>query len=67
MSNLDLKLKKEFLEKERLVLKDYLVTKLQTEDWHGVQDAASDLRDIDSSLAMLAYLTLCKSDRAKRA
>lgn len=27
---------------------DYLVLKLKEEDWHGVQDAASDIRDIEA-------------------
>jgi hypothetical protein len=29
---------------------EYLLMKVEEEDWHGVQDAASDLRDIDSEL-----------------
>ena len=27
--------------------------KMKEEDWHGTQDAASDLRDIDAKLAIL--------------
>lgn len=34
--------------RERMVA--YLKMKLEDEDWHGVQDAGSDLRDIDSEL-----------------
>lgn len=37
----------------------YLRLKLDEEDWHGVQDAASDLRDIDSEL--LGYATAQKN------
>lgn len=39
------------LEKERSVMKQYLQMKVNVEDWHGVQDAASDLRDIDNWIA----------------
>lgn len=39
----------------RVVMVAYLRTKLDAEDWHGVQDAASDLRDIDAELAGLAF------------
>lgn len=38
----------------RFTLKSYLRLKLHEEDWHGVQDAASDLRDIDAELKGLA-------------
>jgi hypothetical protein len=38
------------LQGRRGVLVDYLGMKLMEEDWHGIQDAASDLRDIDSEL-----------------
>lgn len=43
------------LQRQRAVMKGYLRVKLREEDWHGVQDAASDLRDIDSELAGLRY------------
>lgn len=29
---------------------DYLLMKVEQADWHGVQDAASDLRDVDAEL-----------------
>lgn len=35
---------------DRAVMIAYLKMKLGAEDWHGVQDAASDLRDIDSEM-----------------
>jgi hypothetical protein len=38
------------LQGRRGVLVGYLGMKLMEEDWHGIQDAASDLRDIDSEL-----------------
>ena len=44
-----------FLSRARPVLIDYLRLKLDAEDWHGVQDAASDLRDLDSELDGLRY------------
>ncbi len=45
-----------FLEQYRPVLVAYLKAKFETEDWHGVQDAASDLRDLDSELDGLRYV-----------
>ena len=38
---------------ERDVLIEYLRAKLVAEDWHGVADAAMDLREIDAKLAVL--------------
>jgi hypothetical protein len=29
---------------------DYLELKVEEQDWHGVQDAASDLRDLDERI-----------------
>lgn len=34
----------------------YLPMKHKEEDWHGVQDAASDLRDIDAELKGLRWV-----------
>lgn len=34
----------------------YLKHKLQVEDWHGIQDAGSDLREIDIELQVLRDL-----------
>lgn len=39
-------LKKYQERKEQMIA--YLKLKLEEQDWHGVQDAASDLRDIES-------------------
>lgn len=38
------------LKGQREVLKMYLESKFIDEDWHAVQDAGSDLRDIDSEI-----------------
>jgi len=43
------------LEANRPRLIDYLKMKQDSEDWHGVQDAASDLRDLDCELDGLRY------------
>ena len=33
---------------DREILIDYLLMKAQHEDWHGVSDAANDLRKMDA-------------------
>lgn len=38
------------LQGEFNIMEDYLLVKFRERDWHGVQDAASDLRDIESEL-----------------
>lgn len=38
------------LEQERLTMLTYLHTKIKVEDWHGVADAAMDLREIDREI-----------------
>jgi len=43
------------LEAWRPILIKYLEQKFKAEDWHGVQDAASDLRDLDCELDGLRY------------
>lgn len=40
----------DFLVNHRMTMRKYLVEKFEDEDWHGVEDAASDLRDIDAEL-----------------
>ena len=37
----------------RAQLIDYLKMKIDEEDWHGVQDAGSDLREIDAKLTVM--------------
>lgn len=44
---------REFLEKRRTVIITDLLSKVEAEDWHGVADAAMDLREIDAQLAVL--------------
>lgn len=34
---------------DREILIDYLMMKARQEDWHGVSDAANDLREMDAS------------------
>lgn len=34
----------------------YLLAKVKVEDWHAVQDAASDLRDIHAKLEIIYQL-----------
>ena len=38
---------------ERRVHINYLQTKVDNEDWHGVADAANDLREIDQRIEAL--------------
>lgn len=40
----------ERLQERRKVLIGYLAEVVKEEDWHGVQDAASDLREVDAEL-----------------
>lgn len=47
------------LERRRIML-EYLKLRLELDDLHGVQDAASDIREIDAQAAMLRSLTLSK-------
>jgi len=44
---------REQLEKRRGVVIADLLAKAEAEDWHGVQDCGSDLREIDAMLALL--------------
>jgi hypothetical protein len=44
------------LKARRFKMKEYLLLKLEEEDFHGVQDAASDLRDIDAELKGLRWV-----------
>jgi hypothetical protein len=37
----------------RRILIEYLFMKARTEDWHGVADAAMDLRELDAKVAVL--------------
>lgn len=44
----------EFLRKRRAIIVADLLSKAEAEDWHGVADAAMDLREIDAKLDVLA-------------
>ncbi len=44
-----------FLERKREAHKTDLQLKFEDGDWHGVADAAMDLRDVDCELAGLRY------------
>ena len=41
------------LRSHRAKMIDYLQLKLEQEDWHGVADAAMDLREIDAKIEVL--------------
>ncbi len=47
---------REQLEKRRLIIEADLVSKLEARDYHGVADAAMDLREIDAKESLLALL-----------
>ncbi len=41
------------LQNQRNVMIEYLKLRLELCDWHGVQDAASDIREIEAALKVL--------------
>lgn len=43
------------LRDQRRTMKKYLQDKVNNEDWHGVADAAMDLRDIEHEIAGLVF------------
>jgi hypothetical protein len=46
-----------FLRQRRTVIVQDMRFKMDAEDWHGVADAAMDLREIDAQLAVLDALS----------
>lgn len=40
--------RKDYLEYRKSIMLDYLLMKIEEEDWHGVVDAAMDIRDIEA-------------------
>lgn len=42
--------------KRREVYRTYLALKVSEQDWHGVADAANDLRELDAMLCALEML-----------
>lgn len=47
------------LQEQKKQLISYLLSKVKAEDWHAVQDAASDIREIEARLEVYLFL---KSD-----
>jgi hypothetical protein len=43
---------------QKINLIAYLTSKIKAADWHAVQDAASDIREIDAKLEVLAEHTI---------
>lgn len=43
----------EDLARQRATMKDYLKLRLELDDWHGVMDAAADLREIEAQIRLL--------------
>lgn len=52
----DLKARVWVLEDRRKLLVKYATDRLEAEDWHGLQDAGSDLRELDTELRVLKGL-----------
>lgn len=53
------------LQEQKKQLISYLLSKVKVEDWHAVQDAASDIREIEARLEV--YLFLKSDDPISRA
>ena len=49
----ELLLRRETLDRRRTTLIAYLTMKVDERDWHGVADAAMDLRELDAQLAVV--------------
>jgi hypothetical protein len=43
----------EKLRERKQILIDYLLSSVAIEDWHAVQDAASDIREIEAKLSVM--------------
>jgi len=41
---------------QKKMLINYLLKKVQAGDWHAIQDSASDIRELDAKLEILAEL-----------
>lgn len=48
--------------KARKILIEYMKVKMELEDWHGVSDAANDLRELDASIG---YLIECEKEESE--
>lgn len=53
MTNIELLDLRDKLQNEYNALMPYLLAKFNNGDWHGVQDSASDLRDIATQLKII--------------
>lgn len=49
-------LDKHQLERDFILMKDYLLMCFRKEDWHGVMDASADIREIVSKLSILNWV-----------
>lgn len=56
-SELDFKDIKEKLQKRKEGMVRYLLLKVDEEDWHGVADAAMDIREIEAQMYLLEELS----------
>lgn len=54
------------LESSRQAMHDYIIVKLTVRDYHAVQDAASDLREIAAKIEVLKELILEESESTKQ-
>jgi len=46
----------EKLRKQKESLISYMFSKIESEDWHAVQDAASDIREIEARIEFIESL-----------
>lgn len=49
------------LKERKQILIEYLLSSVAIEDWHAVQDSASDIREIEAKLSVLLQNDLDKS------
>lgn len=56
MNRIKIKQQIDKLEAKIHLLTQYLRLKLEEEDWHGVEDAASDIRDVVAQINVLTEL-----------
>lgn len=48
---------RESLEKRKAIIIADLLSKVEAEDWHGVQDCASDIREIEAQIPLIESIT----------
>jgi hypothetical protein len=54
------------LVRQKKALITYLLSKVETEDWHGVADAAMDLREVEAKLEVLAIQERLSHEETKK-